>query len=519
MQITQGLHRALQLHPNAIASICEERTLTFKELKKRVSKLCSGLKSHGLQPDQPIAMLGLNSDYYLQYYLVCAWGNFLANPTNFRWNIEEIIYSLNDSNTQAIILDDNFAHHAENILSKCPSVKKCFYAGTTPENYPELESIETLINTNQESPDAHIGGDNTFGIFYTGGTTGFPKGVALSHKSLCTAALGFLAEGCFPSGCRGLHTAPMFHLADTLQTVCLLLRGGTHVMLANFSPENCLETIEKHAVTDILLVPTMLQMVVDSPNFSSFNISSLQRVYYGGSSFTEAAIDRALKALANVTISQAYGMTESSAFLTFLPWQAHLPENRDSGRIRSAGRPALHVQIKIVDEVGAEQPCGEKGEIIFKSPSMMQCYINKKAETEAAIINGWMHTGDVGYMDEEGYIYVIDRLKDMIISGGENVYCTEVENAISLHPSVASTAVIGIPSSEWGEAVHATVVLVDGATLTTEEIYKHCKQHIAGYKCPRSMSIVDQLPLTGAGKVRKLDLRNQLLASKNKSIQ
>ncbi|MCB1666776.1 MAG: long-chain fatty acid--CoA ligase [Porticoccaceae bacterium] len=508
MQFTQGLHRAIQLHPDAIATICEDRKLTFTQLADRVSRIAGGFAAQGISAGQTVAMLGLNSDYYLQYYLACAWSGVIANPVNFRWSSEEIIYSLNDSEAVGIILDDRFAPMAAEIKAACPTLQHLYYAGENAEQFPELAPLESLITESEPVADGNYGDNSLFGVFYTGGTTGFPKGVMLSHDNLCTAPFGFLAEGGFPDGCIGLHVAPMFHLADMMQTMSLLLRGCTHVMQAVFTPENVLTDITKHNVTDLLIVPTMLQMMIDHPDFGDYDTSSLQRVYYGGSPFAEAALDRALAALPNAKFMQGYGMTESSAIITVLPWDQHYPENRHKGHTRSGGRPALHTQLRIVDENEAPLAAGEVGEIIFRSPGVMQGYLNKPEATEEALRNGWMHTGDVGYINDEGYVFVIDRSKDMIISGGENVYCTEVENAISKHPSVTTSAVFGIPSEEWGEAVHAAVVLKPGSALTIEELTAHCKQQIAGYKCPRSMDIVEALPMTGAGKVKKNELRD-----------
>jgi long-chain acyl-CoA synthetase len=463
-------------------------------------------------------MLALNSDHYLQYYLACAWTGILANPVNFRWSKDEIIYSLIDSNSVPIIFDDQFIHLKDAILEKCPSIRQVFYAGDKPEDYPDLCSLDQLVADNAPVEECNEGGDATFGIFYTGGTTGFPKGVLLSHNNLCTAALGLLAEGCFPESCAGIHAAPMFHLADMAQTMSLLLKGGTHVFEPAFSPANLLSQIEQHQISDLLLVPTMLQMAIDSPEFSKFDTSSLQRVYYGGSPFTQAALERAIAALPDVEFRQVYGMTESSAILTVLPPNQHLEEARDKGRARSAGRPAMHVRLTVFDNQGEEAPLGNVGEIVFKSPGMMQGYLNKPEETQKTIKDGWLHTGDMGYLDSEGFLYIVDRSKDMIISGGENIYGTEVENAIGTHPAVATSAVIGVPDDKWGETVHAVVVLKEGQALTLENLVAHCKTQIAGYKCPRSMEITPTLPMTGAGKVKKNALRDSYLARLNNPV-
>ncbi len=509
MQFTQGLHRANQLHPNKIATLCEGRSTTFSELTSKVAKLAGGLKQQGIPDGAPVALLGFNSDFYLCYYLACAWGGFTANPVNFRWNVKEIVYSLNDSKTQAIILDDNFAHLADELLAGCPELNHVFYCGVNQAG--DIDNhIEAIIARSTPMDDVGAGGDDLYGIFYTGGTTGFPKGVMLSHRNLCSSALGFMAEGAFPEHCVGIHVAPMFHLADMSQTVCMLLRGSTHVILPTFSVKGCLETIALHSVSELLLVPTMLQVVINDPCVGQYDLSALKRIYYGGSPFTETGLDTTLAVLPGVNLMQIYGMTESSATISVLPWQEHSLEARAKGRLRSAGRAFPHTQIRIVDNDDQDKRVGETGEIIFRSPGVMMGYVNKPNETNAALKNGWMHTGDAGFIDQDGFLHVVDRLKDMIISGGENIYCTEVENAIASHPDIVSVAVFGIPDEEWGERVHAALVIKSGSSITHEELVVHCRSSIAGYKCPKSSSIHDALPLTGAGKVKKNELRGQI---------
>ncbi|BFM06824.1 AMP-binding protein [Halioxenophilus aromaticivorans] len=509
MQFTQGLHRANQLHPNKIATLCEGRSTTFTELTTKVAKLAGGLKQRGIPGGAPVALLGFNSDFYLCYYLACAWGGFTANPVNFRWNVKEIVYSLNDSKTHAIILDDNFAHLAEELLASCPELNQVFYCGDN--QIGDIENhIDTLVSQSSPIEDVGVGGDDLFGIFYTGGTTGFPKGVMLSHKNLCSSALGFMAEGAFPEGCIGIHVAPMFHLADMSQTVCMLLRGSTHVMLPNFSVKGCLEALALYSVSDLLLVPTMLQVMINDPSVAQYDLNALERVYYGGSPFTETGLDTTLAVLPGVKLMQIYGMTESSATISILPWQEHGAKARAKGRLRSAGRAFPHTQIRIVDNNDQDRPVGKTGEIIFRSPGVMMGYVNKANETDAALKNGWMHTGDAGFIDLDGFLYVVDRVKDMIISGGENIYCTEVENAIASHPAIASVAVFGVPDDEWGERVHAALVIKSGSTISYEELVSHCRSSIAGYKCPKSLSLHDALPLTGAGKIKKNELRDQI---------
>jgi len=508
MRFTQGLHRAAQQHPNETATICAGRKRTFLELRQRVSRLAGALRQQGMREGDRIAMLALNSDHYLEYYLAVPWAGAVVNPINFRWSLPEIIYSLNDSESVALFVDEHFSQHIEALLDACPYLRFLVFCGEGP--CPEYaKDLESLIDAADPigDVDTDVAGDELLGVFYTGGTTGTPKGVMLSHRNVCASGLALLAEGLFQEGAVGLHAAPMFHLADMMVSTGLLLRGGTHVMIPAFKPELVLHAIAATKVTDTLLVPAMLQALVDHPSLKDHELGSLRNLLYGASPASESLLDRAMQALPSAAFYQGYGMTEVAAVASVLPPSQHLPAARAQGRLRSAGRGACHVQLRVVDAEDKELPRGQIGEVIVRGPNVMLGYLNKPEATQAALRGGWMHTGDMGTMDEEGYITIVDRLKDMIISGGENIYCVEVENAIAKHPAVASCAVIGIPSQEWGELVHAVVVLKPGQSLSQDTLYAHCKSLIAGYKCPRSLELIEALPISGAGKVLKTELR------------
>ncbi|WP_028080076.1 acyl-CoA synthetase [Solimonas soli] len=507
MQFTQGLHRSMQLTPDAVATVCGARAHTFRELRSRVSRIAGALISLGVRRGDVLAIIALNSDRYIEFFLASSWIGAVANPVNFRWSVPEIVYSLNDSKARVLFLDDQFAPNADAISSEVPSLDHLLFIGdgACPGGMLDLESI---IKSSPEIADADVGGDELFGVFYTGGTTGAPKGVLLTHLNVCSSALALMAEGSFPEEAIGLHAAPMFHLGDMMLLAGLLLRGGRHVAMPVFRPELVLPAIEALKISDLLLVPTMLQALVDSPAIKSANVQSVRRVMYGAAPVSEALLDRAMAALPGAEFTQVYGMTEMAAAMTVLPPAQHLRSARNSGRVRSAGRAAYHVQVRIVDAEDRELPAGTVGEIILRGPNMMRGYLNKPEATAAALRGGWMHSGDMGYLDEEGYLFIVDRLKDMIITGGENVYSAEVENAIASHPAVLTCAVFGIPHQEWGEAVHAAVVLKPGSDpLTLEALQAHCRARIAAYKVPRSYELRETLPTSGAGKVLKAELR------------
>lgn len=326
----------------------------------------------------------------------------------------------------------------------------------------------------------------------------------LSHNAMVVSAMGTLSTlDVITRGGRFLHAAPMFHLADVALWNCGMLTGTTHVIVPKFTPAGVVDAIGKHCVTDALLVPTMIQMLVDSSDAAGADMSTLQRVIYGASPISQAVLERAQKTFPAASFTQAYGMTELAPIAALLsPADHEDPELR-----RAAGRPAAHVELKIVDPDGNELPRGEVGEVVVRGDNVMKGYWNRPDDTAEALRGGWMHTGDGAYMDDRGFVFIVDRIKDMIITGGENVYCVEVENALSKHEAVAACAVIGIPDDKFGERVHAVVVLQKSKHATPQELAEFCRPLIANYKVPRSFAFVDMLPMSGAGKVLKRDLR------------
>jgi acyl-CoA synthetase (AMP-forming)/AMP-acid ligase II len=296
----------------------------------------------------------------------------------------------------------------------------------------------------------------------------------------------------------------MFHLADLASWGATVMIGGSHVIVPGFDPAAVLAAIERHRVTDVLLVPTMIQLLADHPGVTGYDLASLRSVLYGASPISEAVLERAMKAFPSASFTQAYGMTELAPVATLLS-----PADHEHGHLRSAGRAAPHAEIGVVGPDGGRLPPGQAGEIIVRGGHVMLGYWNKPEETSNAVRDGWMHTGDAGYLDEQGYLYVVDRLKDMIITGGENVYSAEVENAVASHPAVAQCAVIGVPDPHWGERVHAVVVPRAGATVTIEELRAHVKTLIAGYKAPGSLEITGALPMSSTGKILKRELRDK----------
>ncbi len=505
MHLTQTLHRAVQQNPERVLTVDGERTRTVAESAARIARLAGGLHSLGVTAGGRVAMLAANSDRYLEYLLAVPWADGVVVPLNTRWSEAELAGAVRESGTRALLVDFAFSGMGERLRGQCPELAAvvCCDDGPSPAG---MVDYEQLVANAEPVADARRGGDALFGVFYTGGTTGSPKGVQLSHDNLMVSALGCQASGEFISR-RGrlLHVAPMFHLADIAAWLAGMLAEATHVVLPAFTPEGVLAEICRRRVTDLLLVPTMIQMLVDHPAAASQDLSGVRRVVYGASPISDALLARAREVFSGTAFTQAYGMTELAPVATILGAADH----DDPALRRSAGRAAPHVEVRVVDPEDHEVPLGVVGEVVVRGDSVTPGYWRCEEETAQALRGGWMHTGDGGYLDERGYLFIVDRIKDMIISGGENVYSAEVENALAQHPAVAACAVIGVPDPTWGERVHAVVVPTAGQEVAEQELSEFCRGRIAGYKVPRSVAFVDKLPLSAAGKVLKRELRER----------
>lgn len=517
MYLTQSLQRSLQQTPERVATIFGARRRSFSEFGARVARLAGALQAMGMQPGDRVGMLALNSDRYLEYAMAVWWGGGVLNPVNIRWSVAEIVYSLDDCDTRILIVDDAFLRTIDGIRDTAKNCPSFIHAGDGQAPVGML-SYEQLIATSAPVEDAGRGGDDLATIMYTGGTTGFPKGVMQSHLNLWSACIQRMAQTPPLPDSAVLHTAPLFHIGGLARAIVQFIAGESHVIIPAFDPVAVLDTIQREKVSEILLVPTMIQAVLSHPDFGQYDISSLKRMVYGASPITPTVLERMMNQLPGVEFSHSYGLTEASPIVSTNPHANHGPEARQSGLSRSVGRGGLGVLVKVVDPEGHEVPRGTVGEIIVRGPNIMLGYWNKPEETAKALRKGWLWTGDGGTMDAQGHLFIVDRMKDMIVSGGENIFSAEVENAIARHPSVAMCAVIGVPDEKWGETVHAVIVPKPDATVSEDEIRAHCHTLIAGYKCPKSIELRAEMPLSGAGKILKKDLRAPFWAGKTRAV-
>lgn len=516
MYLTQFLHKALRERPDDLAVVFGDRRQTWAQFVDRVSRLAGVLQELGMGTDDRVGILGLNSDRYMELLFGAMWGGGVFNTVNIRWSAPEIAYSLDDCDTRILFVDDEFAPMIPTIQEKSESLKTLVYMGE--KDCPEgALDFRTLMDGAKPVADAGRNGLDLAGILYTGGTTGKPKGVMLSHSNLYLSALSTIVPECREDRVVVLHSAPFFHVAGVGLVVQQTIRHGAHIILPRFEPLPVIEAIAREKVAETFLVPTMLRAVLNHPEFDKYDLSTLRCFIYGASPIDSTLLKQAMKKLPNAGFLQMYGMTELSPTVTMLLPEVHADPSQHE-KLMSAGRPTHIADIRIVDPTGQEVERGQVGEITARGPMVMQGYWNKPEQTRDAIREGWMHTGDAGYMDQDGYLFLVDRIKDMIVTGGENVYSVEVEDVLLQHPSIAQCAVIGVPDEKWGERVHAVVVLKDGAVLDEAGIATFCKERIAGYKCPRSFEVKDEMPMSGAGKLLKYKLKEVHWDGKGRSI-
>ena len=508
MQLTLSLHKALRECPHAIATVCGDRRRTYAEFVDRVARFAGALQDLGVVAGDRVGMLSLNSDRYLEFLFGTLWAGSVVNPVNIRWSAAEIAYSLDDCDTRVLLVDDAFATLVPELRQRSTQLRTLIHVGDGPTPDGML-GYEALLASATEVADAGREGRDLAAVLYTGGTTGQSKGVMLSHDNLACDALAALAAAPRASRTVALHVAPLFHVGGFCFVLQLAMRLSRHVLLPSFDAQRALDLIERESIGESFLVPTMIAKLLDDPRFAERNLSSLDTLIYGAAPIDAALLEKALCLLPNTRFVQAYGQTEASPVVTMLPGAYHVLEGEAAAKRASAGRPLATAEIRIVDESDVEVKPGRVGEICVRGPTVMLGYWGKPEQTATALRDGWLHSGDAGYLDADGFLFVVDRIKDMIITGGENVYSNEVENALLQHPAIAMAAVVGLPDAVWGERVHAVVVCRPDTTVGEAELIAHCRALIAGYKTPRSIDFRDELPLSAAGKILKYQLRKR----------
>lgn len=498
--------RNARVTPDKLAIICEDRETTWAELHSRCQRLSGGLARLGAQPGDRIAFIGLNSDWFYECYFAPAYMGAEAVALNWRLAVSELVDCVDDCEAKIVIADAEFAHVAREMRARTNTEFQLVVIGCEPQ---EAEiGYDALLADPGEPRHPPGAGEDTLIIFYSGGTTGKPKGIMLSHWNLFANVTGHTLAYDVRTEETHLLIGPMFHLAAGARVFGAAYMGYTLVILPRFTPREFLSLIEQHRVNATMFIPAMMQMVLDLPDFDRFDLSSLRQMSFGASAANDDLLHRIIAAFPHVDISNGYGMTEASPLITSLGPEFHRQDFADKGKMGAVGWPPRHVEVRIVGEDDRDVPVGEVGEVALRGPNVMKGYVGQPELTAEILRGGWLHTGDAGYFDEDGCLWLSGRIKDMIISGGENVYPAEVENVLSLHPAVADVAVIGIPHEKWGEAVHAIIVPAKGELPVADELIAFCRKRIAGYKCPLGVTFRDEpLPLSGANKVLKTELR------------
>jgi len=505
--LAQVIRHTVQVSGHKMASRHNGREHTWTEFQDRIARLAGGLQKLGIGAGERAACLALNSDRYLEFYFGVAWSGAVFVPINTRLAPAEIVFWLNDSGSTVLFVDASFLPIINGIREQLKTVEHLVYMddGELPEGclyYEDLLTAATPVAATERN------GNDLVGIFYTGGTTGRSKGVMLSHRSLTYNVLQSLPVIDMTDDDTYLHTAPMFHIADAFGMMVATTMGAGHVFVPAFEPTQLMTCLQDEKVTVSLLVPTMINVLVNHPHLPDYDLSNLKYMLYGGSPMPEAVALKAIEVIPDVSFVQAYGQTEASPVITLLGPEYHTNNGPCAGKLKAAGKAIAGIDLVIFDEHDQPLPIGEVGEICIRGENVMLGYWNLPDMSNETLRGGWLHTGDGGRLDQDGVLFVVDRVKDMIVSGGENVYSAETEQAIYAHPAVAECAVIGIPHGTWGEQVHAIVRLNQGESVTDQQLIAHCKTLIAAFKCPKSIEFCEQpLPLSGAGKILKKDLR------------
>ncbi len=491
MNIVYMIRHASRVHANRIAVDYEGQQITWKQFYRVAQNSARRLVELGVRKGDRVGVLFGNSPAFLDLYYSIAMAGALIVPLNTRWAAQEMRFTLEDSGSKLLFIDDRFAHLKDQL-------------GGIPVMEPFAPDADGP-GFDYEEPDEN----DVAGLFYTSGTTGGPKGAMLTHRNIYMNALHICISPFGPEPhWRWLHASPMFHLADAGVLHGVTLNGATHCFLPSFDAEALMKAIERYRVTHVLLVPTMINLLLNHPNFGRYDLSSLQGINYGASPMPLALLKEAMDKL-GCKFTQGYGMTEASPLLTALHSDDHRLDNADQrfAPVKSAGKPAVGVEVRVVDFDDRELPPGEVGEIVARGPNVMKGYWNRPDINAEVLRGGWLHTGDLGAFDEEGYLYIYDRKKDMIKTGSENVYSPEVESALCAHADVLEAAVIGIPDPVWGETIRAVVVLRPGCQASPDDLIAWCRGRLTHFKCPRSVVFTDSLPKGGTGKVQKQVLR------------
>jgi len=505
------IYRNAILYPDHEAFVCGSKRISFKHFNERANRLIHGLQGLKIQKGDVIGILSWNCLEYAEVFGAAMKAGYVLAHFNPRLKAQELIHVINDSKASVIFIGPDLVEILERIHNQLSHTKTIVAFGNARE--PMMTYSELLARQSTSEPESKVTEQDPLVIFYTSGTTGVPRGALYTHKQKMENTVMKALDIGLEIGDRHLVILPMFHIGGDSHIWPFFLMGGCNVLIPepSFNPAASLQTIVKERITDVHIVPTQLVSLLNLPDIESYDLGELKRVWYAASPMPVEVLKRGL-ALFGPIFMQGYGLTESGPHTTVLNRAAHRVIDKvpaEQKVLSSCGQPCIGVHMRIVDEAGHDIEAGEIGEIIIKGKRIMTGYWRNSDSTEKTIKDGWLHTGDMGFYDEKGFIYIADRKKDMIVTGGENVYPKEVEDVLYRHPAVMEAAIVGIPDDYWVERVHAVVVLKEGQQATAEEIIRFCKEHIAHYKAPKGVEFVESLPKSPQGKILKKEIRKQ----------
>ena len=490
-----SLSLAARNFPELTALASGGKRSTFRQLHDRVASIAAALSRHGFGVGDRLAILLPNETEYIELVYACAWLGVIVVPLNTRLSVTEIDHILADASPRGLIRHSSLPLPTERLSW-------------------QLTLDEEPLDVRSDSPpEAIYDTEAILALVYTSGTTGRPKGAVQTHANILANVEHVNYWAPYPEGSVYLHAAPVFHIADFPFIFAAPAFGACQVTIPKFSPRSFCETVEREGVSHTVLVPTMINLLTQFPELKNYDLTSLKELGYGGSPMAPELVHRTREALPSIKLTQVYGLSETG-FLTGLRDHEHTVD-----RLISCGRTCPGVELRIVDESGKEVETGRSGELVVRGSNVMREYWNNPKQTALAFRDGMFRTGDVGYQDAEGYFYILDRLKDMIVTGGENVYSGEVEAVIAQHPAVHEAAVFGIPDPQWGELVMACVALKPGQALSADELIAHCRRFLANYKIPRRVEFSEtELPKGGSGKILKSSLRERFWAHQERAV-
>lgn len=502
MNIGGYLAQNARKYSNKLAIECEGRTYTYEKFNEEVNRLAHGLRDLGINKGEKLALMMKNSDHFVLSFFAAAKIGAVVVPINFRLTSSEVHYILNQSHTKAVICDAEFEQTIID-AKKETEVQHVITVGIPTES--SCKSFNDLRSENAANPEVEVLDSDDLEILYTSGTTGRPKGALFDHGRIFKVGLTMMISMGIGQKERFLHIAPLFHSAQlNLFLISGVVLGATHIIHRDFHPVKTLQAIQEHKITHFFGVPAMYNFLLQVPNAGDYNLSSIIRCGYGAAPMAPELVRKSMKLFNTDQFYNLCGLTEAGPGGILLDPEGH------KNHLGKGGKAAFLTEARVVNEEGLDIRPGAVGEFILRGESIMKEYYEKPEETKATLKNGWLYTGDLATIDEEGYITLVDRKKDMIISGGENVYSIEVEEILYEHPQILEAAIIGLPDEVWGEAVCAVVIPKPGETLDEEELRSFCRQKLAGYKVPRKIFIEEQLPRNASGKILKYQLRQKL---------